>query len=227
MSIRGGLFLSVFLVCLFTLGGYPPARAQQANEFDQKYLALVEKSTAMPVDYDFHALRAIYPKTSFFNPYGTFYKREVHELFDAYKSGAPGAGTKLASYLSNNFPLPEVHTRYVSNYNALGKQDLVAFHGWVAKGLMKAMFSTGANGTSAQKAFPVLNVSEEYMIARQYIDGDPSQKLKKEAGRVYDVLTGKEKGTGQIIDIWFDITDIWAKNPASPSNQNAMPIKPE
>lgn len=227
MSIRAGLFLSILVFCLLIVGGYSSAKAQQINEFDQKYLAMVEKVKTMPADYDFYALRAIYPKTSFFNPYGTFYKQEVHELFDAYKSGAAGAGDKLATYLTNNFPLPEVHTRYMANYDALGQQDLAVFHRWAAKGLMQAMFSTGANGTHPQKAFPVLNASEEYMIARQYIDGTPSQSLKKEGGRIYDVLTGKEKGTGQNIDIWFDITDIWAKNPASPQNQNAIPIKPE
>lgn len=208
--------VSVAFLALIFITIAIPVSAQEAavSDIDQQYLQMLEQAKSMPENYDFAAVRAIYPKTSFFNPYGTFYKKEVHELFGHLKAGQSGAEEVLNTYLRNNFPLPEVHTRYLSNYNTLGKQDLVKFHEWAAKGFMKALFDTG-NGVDAARSFDVLNISEEYLIARGYISDQPEQSLRQQDGRIYDVLTGTEKDAGKKIDIWFDITDIWAKNPAN------------
>ncbi len=182
---------------------------------DQQYLKMLEQSASMPLEFDFKALREIYPKTTFFNPYGTFYKKDVHALFAIYKSEkSPENAAKIAEYLKLNFPLPEVHTRYIGNYNGMDMTGPLPFHIWANKGLMEALMESG-NGTDAKNAFKVLNISEETLIAEKFMGGQPTKELKTVDGRVYDVVSGLNTKTGKHINVWFDVTDILAKNPAN------------
>lgn len=218
-------FSYTFLIFLFCLSAFlPPLMAQELStqDIDKQYLAMVERSKDMPDDYDFAAVRAIYTKTSFFNPYGTFVKKDVHDLFEQVKAGAPNAQNNLVEYLKHNFPIAGVQSRFAGNYSQLGKADLEAFHMWAFKGFATALFSV-SSGENAEHAIPVLNVFEEYFVAEKYIEGRPRQSLKTVNGRVYDVLTGPDKSTGKEISFWFDITDMWTKNPANEVGQTAKP----
>lgn len=212
ISVRT-MLISVFLSLIFCFFVSSSVLAQELTvAADQKYLKMLEQSKTMPADFDFSALREIYPKTSFFVPYGTFVKKDVPALFRGYKNGKSGSAEKLSVYLTSNFALPEMHVHYMVNYRSMGKTDLAHFHEWASKGLAGILMTSGT-GDDALRAIKVLNVSEEYLFAKTRIKGHPKQVFHKVDDRFYDVLTGPDKKSGKDISLWFDITDIYATNP--------------
>jgi hypothetical protein len=195
-----GLFLMVFSAL--------PLSAQETP--DQQYRKLYEQSKAMPADFDFNAVRALYLKTSYFKPYGTSPKMDVHNIFKKIEAGEANAVAEMEQYKFEKFVLPEMHSRYYSYALKADHQAEARYHEWALRGFLTSLYKSG-DGKGAATAFKVLNVDEEYLVARRFIDKQPRQSLKNENGRVFDVLEGVSKDTGEKIYLWFDITDIFSK----------------
>ena len=67
------------------------------------------------------------------------------------------------------------------------------------------------DGTSAERAFKVNSVAEEYQILRALGLKPGLQSLVSNHGRMYDVLTATDPKTGQSRDLWFDINSFFGK----------------
>ena len=204
--------VSVFLILAFLVFGGPfPASAQEAapaENTDAAYAAMLEQAQAMPADFDFAKVRDLYTKTSFFNPYGTDPKTDYKKFFDRQDAGDTTVLKDVEQYAKTHFALPEAQSRAMDMYEKAGDKNTAAYHEWALRGLIDAIWHSG-DGKSAQSAIHVVNVSEEYMImrGRKYEVG--GQSLANENGRVYDVLNGTNKETGEIVKVWFDITPVF------------------
>lgn len=204
--------LIVFIISFFILAVCHPASAELAeNPADKIYLDMIAQSKAMKDDFDFAAVRAIYPRTRFFNPYSASPKTDVPALFQNALTRSPAALQRLEDYKRDNFPLVEMHSGYMNHYNALNKPELAAYHKWALAGFVRALLESG-DGRSAEKAYRVMNVSEEYMLAENAWMKVTGQRIENKNGRVYDVLEGTNSMTDKT-EMWFDITDIFSKTP--------------
>jgi hypothetical protein len=204
------IFHAFFVFAVFAV--LNPAFSQTTDSAaDKVYLGMIEQSKAMSSDFDFAAVRTIYPRTRFFNPYGAMPKTDVPALFKAAQTGNPTALKNLEVYKQINFPLIEMHSGYLNHYNALKNPAQAAYHDWATTGFIRALLKTG-DGKSAETAYDVLNIGEEYMLARNAHIDVTGQRIENKDGRVYDVLEGTN-ALSKKTDIWFDITDIFAKGP--------------
>lgn len=198
------IFLSFMVLALIPF----QARAQE-NQYDAQYAAMVNESRAMPEAFDFQKARDLYTKTSFFSPYGVNAKIDFQEFFKRQDSGDLSVMDEVSSYAEKNFAMPEAHTRAMVLFKKFGKPEKQNYHEWAARGLIKALRDSG-DGLTPQTAIDVVNISEEYLIARQHGERG-GQRIENVNNRVYDVLTVIKKDTGEKLDLWFDITDIFGK----------------
>jgi hypothetical protein len=191
-------------VILFVILALVPvaAMAQKAgSEADIEYAELVEKSYVMPAGFDFSRARELYGKVSFFRPYEALFKEDFAPLFKRVDAGDETVLPEIEKYTRTHFPFVEVHSRAFVAYNKFGKKDMAAYHEWAAKGAAAAMRAQG-DARSKETALPVLNISEEYLVARQ-IGKVISQRLTHENERSYDVLsvqtaTGPQRSSGSM-----------------------------
>jgi hypothetical protein len=67
------------------------------------------------------------------------------------------------------------------------------------------------DGASAERAFKVNGVPEEYEIVRALGLKPGMQSLVSDHGRMYDVLTVTDPKTGRERRLWFDINSFFGK----------------
>jgi hypothetical protein len=68
-----------------------------------------------------------------------------------------------------------------------------------------------SDGATAERAFKVNSVPEEYQIVRALGLKPKMQSLVSDHGRMYDVLTVTDPKTGQERKLWFDINSFFGK----------------
>lgn len=197
--------LIIFLTCL----SWQPVLAQ-ALSAEQEYAQLIEQAKTMPQDYNFVKLREVYSQLESYRPYNIQPTRDFRDIFKRLEEGDKSAIADMDAYVEKNFAIPEAHSRAMTAYKSEGNEERRAFHEWATRGLMKALYDSG-DGKSAKTARKVLIVSEEYLVARQVMEQKTiGQSLANENGRIYDVLTGKNIKTGELMSLWFDVTGIFA-----------------
>lgn len=68
-----------------------------------------------------------------------------------------------------------------------------------------------ARGTSADDAFVVGSVDQEYQILRSLGLERGSQALHQINGKAYDVLTVRDPANGETREVWFDISRFFGR----------------
>lgn len=97
--------------------------------------------------------------------------------------------------------------------NALRKTDHVTeadFHRAVAQGLIDSIIHAG-DGQSAQSAWTVYRVKEEYEVLKAKHARFSSQSRIIENGRNFDVLDAERTDDGSKLRFYFDITELLAE----------------
>lgn len=202
---KGFYFYALFLFMV----SFSPAYAKFFSP-EEEYAQMIQQAQSMPADYDFEKLRENYSRLESYRPYSISPSHNFSELFKRQDEGDKSAIKDIDAYVLKNFALPEAHSRAMIAYEKEGNMQKAAFHEWATKGLIKALKYSG-DGKSAQTAYKVLIVSEEYLLARWEMDRKTiTQTLKNERGRMYDVLSGKNIKTGESMSIWFDVTQIFS-----------------
>lgn len=69
-----------------------------------------------------------------------------------------------------------------------------------------------ARGTSADDAFVVGSVEQEYKIVQALGLERGSQALHQINGKAYDVLTVRDPETGKTRDVWFDVSRFYGRS---------------
>jgi hypothetical protein len=183
------------------------AKAASATDVDRRYAAMVEQSRSMPKDFDFAVARALYTQTSAYHPQSLFPTRDFLLLIDRAQKGDASVAKDAEAYTTVNFAVPEAQTRAMAVDRIL-HNNMARYHEWAARGLMAAMLHSG-DGRSAATAYKVVVVSEEYLIMHQVMNRT-GQRTEKREGHFYDVQSGLSKADGKPVDVWFDVTPLFA-----------------
>ncbi|HEY3255730.1 MAG TPA: DUF4919 domain-containing protein [Polyangiaceae bacterium] len=102
--------------------------------------------------------------------------------------------------------------------NAFRKTDHVTeadFHRAVAKGLIDSIIHAG-DGQSAQSAWTVYRVKEEYEVLKAKQARFVSQSRIIEGNRNYDVLDAERTDDGSKLRFYFDISELLAEQARAP-----------
>lgn len=193
--------LAFFLViCL----GVSPAWAapKLATDPDSFYLGLVKRAQSMPADFDFAQLRMAYTQTSFYSPlgFGSKQKELIGELrkADEGDSAAKNEVAKISEQHFANFMLHSIMGGYL-----VSKKLDPKLHTWAYAAIIKSILASGG-GKTPESAFHVIEVGEEYLIARTVFRAKvTSQTLVSQNGHTYDKLSLERDG-GKI-DVYFNI----------------------
>lgn len=199
--------MKILWVIAFLVMAAVPARA--ADNVDAEYKALIESSYAMPEDFDFMRARELYVKRTDFRPYSTMVKMDFHSFNNMAEARNDAVVEAVTQYAFENFPLLEVHASAIPVFMKLADEEKIAYHKWAAEGVAKAMKQSG-DAMSRETAMKVVNVGEEYLVARQFGDTQ-GQRMHQEGGKIYDVLKVKPAGKSAAVEMWFDITDVFGK----------------
>ena len=119
------------------------------------------------------------------------------------RRGGPEAAEKeLDRQLETSFVNIDLHGAAMAIYDKLGDKEKFALHEKIARGLVEAIMKAG-DGKTAETAFPVIEVREEYTILGALGLEHSDQKLQSVGGHKYDVMTVEKDG--KPVDVYFNI----------------------
>lgn len=174
---------------------------------DEAYLKMVEESYAMNTNFDFEKARDLYTRTSFYEPYLANPRKSFEEYMERMFAGSNVVAKAVQAYMYHNFALPEAHSRAAIFFRKANMPKAAVYHEWAAKGLVKAIRSSG-NASSAEKAMKVVIMSEQYLITEGW--GNIEDKKTEQVGdRIFDILAIENTETGERRQAWFDVTPLY------------------
>jgi hypothetical protein len=109
--------------------------------------------------------------------------------------------------LDNEFVHLGLHRAAADAYQELGNKTKADFHKNIADRLLHALMRSG-DGKTAQSAYRVLTIKEEYFVMNELGYGVSGQALMSENNKPYDVLFGRDK-KGKSVSIYFDISSFF------------------
>ena len=150
---------SLFLLLTVTLG----ASALQAQEPPNVYSQLVERLKSGDRTVDFTKLRMGFTETTAYNGLMMAAYRQLWNPLNA--KDFEGALKVADAVLQRNYAEPNAHMVASIAHAQLGRQPESQFHRFIADGLLKSIMSQG-DGKTAETAYRVIDVSEEYAVFR-------------------------------------------------------------
>ena len=184
------------------------------NNQDSEYYELIRVLEKEPDEFDYQYLRAVYPKTSLYDPYSSETASVKRDMFAAFEGRDYENGAKLAQrILDRNYLDMDAHMAMSRLYGKDAENEKADFHIKVMSRLLQAVKQSG-DGSSLESAFKVLSTEEEYFITA-YLGGRViSQELQGDDHHRYDVLTMESGPDNKEEKIYFNI-DIpfgWLQN---------------
>lgn len=185
-----------------------PAATQNGGKDDSEYRQLVERVKRGDMDVDFVRLR-----TSFGewlcneNVQTEAPNREA--MVTAFNENDYAKAVALAEVvLDYEFVQLGVHRASADAYRKLENKARADFHQAVAEKLLNALLTSG-NGKTAETAYRVLTIREEYFIMNELGFKVTSQALMSANGKAYDVLSGRDSKTDKSVSVYFDISSFF------------------
>jgi len=176
----------------------PEAGASQA-EFEG-LLARVKQSDE---SVDFLKLRRLYAESDGYWPYRDDAEDSMRAAYDA--SNYEEALAIAREILARNYMNIEAHFASTITCDALGNAECVAHHGYVARGILRSIASSG-DGKTPATAFVVVSTPEEYALARVLgVEVLRQALIRADDGRSYDLLTVRDTHTGEERQLYFNV----------------------
>ena len=220
MKINLTIFLLCFTALTFIVRAQdkptitPTPKPEQTKSTEQKLnakdyedlLAMLKKGDTK---IDFRKLRLAFTETKAFAPYGgTEIRKKMNE---AYIKKDYNEALKVAQERLNNYYVDiDAHFVALLAYTALGKDKEAEFHRDVVKGLLESILN-GADGKTAQTAYFVISIREEYFIMNYNGFSVSGQALKNQDGHTFDVLTGTNPETKETASVYFNIDKVFGR----------------
>jgi hypothetical protein len=178
---------------------------EQAEKYHSIYQQLVERVKKGDSGVDFVDLIAaasdweVFSKTLIEAPHRD-------EMVAAFKAKNYSKAVDLAeSVLDYEFTNRSLHRATANAYRELGNTAKADFHNGVGEKILKALLTTG-DGKSAETAYCVQSINEEYVIMSYFGYEVSSQAYIGSSSSDYDLLEGKDKKTGKKAGLYFDIS---------------------
>ena len=206
------LFLVLLLLSISSvaLGQMPeksdsaPPPAQKTEGDSSEYRQLVERAKRGDAEVDFVRLRDAYVKWQCDEEAKTDAPNR-EEMVAAFKAKEYAKAVELAEVvLDYEFVNLGLHRAAEDAYRKLDNQTRADFHKTIADKLVAALLASG-DGKTAETAYRVLSIREEYFIMNQLGYAVSSQALLMIKERPYDLLSGQDKKTNKDVSIYFDI----------------------
>ena len=208
-------YLVLFLVLFLWPLQMASAQETPKAAFNQKYLEMVKAARNMPENFDFKAVRELYPKTSFYSPFGEMgYKDELLKLMEKARAGDKNAAQDSIKMADHHFAHYKSHFYIMGGIASKYIADDMKFHDWAVRGVINSMMADG-NGSSTTSAIKVLDVGEEYFLIKGVFKGRPAgQSVLNKDGKVFDVMAYTDTA-GNKKEVYFDVTGPFSAYPVS------------
>jgi hypothetical protein len=160
--------------------------AASASEAQKKYDAMLEKAKRGDGPVDYKALRFAYYETPGYSPYSGML--DYRALWTGVMQQNWAEAAKLAgAVLEKNYVDANAHMVAFIAYREQGDAERAKLHRRWADGLLDSIKS-GGDGKSAETAWHVISVSEEYAVLRSMSLRAAGQSLANQNGHAYDVM---------------------------------------
>jgi hypothetical protein len=196
------------LLCVIGLMLATSASALQPSALPSNdYVAMTERLKDGVNDINFGQLRKAAISQAKYNGYDQLDIKPVISAFGAHDW--TGVQTLCDKQLAHDYLDISAHLLDALAADKLGRPDAAALHRRIWHGMVDAILASG-DGKSAQTAFHVIGVDEEYFILRimRLKLGKQSLVVKDGAFDVLDVAD--EQGTQH--ELWFDISGFFGKS---------------
>lgn len=179
--------------------------AQQSNRHYLQYKELVERVKNGDQDVDFVQLISAASDWELSKEKLTEAPNR-DEMVQAFKKKDYDRAVKLAEIvLEYEFTNRGLHLATANAYKELGDNAKSDLHRSVGEKILKALLSTG-DGKTAQTAYCVQGINEEYVIMRHFGYRVVMQAYVISGEAEYDLLSGKDEKTGKDVGLYFDIS---------------------
>jgi len=183
----------------------------QRKQFQARYVELARKATQGEQPVDFTALRAAYPYTDQWDPYGN----KTTELLEEAAAAATGrdcatALEKLDQILKLDFTIDAAHALRSDCLAATGKQGAAQVESGIADGLIHSLMDSG-NGDTEAGAYVVMTQREEMdVLANRHLVVKLRQtQIRGENGHLYDVVQATSATDGATVRrVFFDVSSL-------------------
>lgn len=176
-------------------------RGQEAPE---RYEALLEAAKKDPAKADFRRLRLAFTRTESYRPY-TKRRFDLAPVYQELKNGERAVALlALDRMLEGHWMDPEAQGIASGVCEEIGEGERAALHAAFMKGIVDTILGAG-DGRSFEKAWPVLDVGEEYLILRAYDLRDGKQSLVEHDGHWYDVHEFRDEESGRDVTVYFNV----------------------
>jgi hypothetical protein len=194
--------LAWLLLCLLVAGA---AAQQKAGPKEltpkEKYEALVQRLRSGDQTVDLNELRMAAGAAGI-----TSDPDARNRLFDAAEHEDYAAMAQAAeALLKSNYTDLDGHFFAKQAARAQSKSELVEFHDFVLRGLLRSLRDSG-DGTSPDTAVKVIAVDEEYFILRMLNQQPKQQALGTCKGNPCDIMTTTDSETKEEKTWYFDVS---------------------
>jgi hypothetical protein len=201
-----------------TLSLFIAADLARANDLQQppnspeyvRYKEMVERARKGDVSVDFTELISAASDWDL-SQKGIFTHPHREAMVEAFKQKKYQKAVEFAEIvLDYEFTNRGLHLATANAYGELAQTKKVNLHTDFANKILNALLSTG-DGKSAETAYCVQSINEEYVIMRHFGYKVFRQAYMTSGGGVYDVLSGKDEKTGKEVGLYFDISGFFRK----------------
>jgi hypothetical protein len=199
--------LVVSFLILFVFGTVLAADSTSAKgpDWNQVYDSLVQRVKKADSSVDFLDLRMAFAKSSLYNPYGDPGHGWRDSMLAArQREDIPSLLKYTTGVLDSNFVDIDAHLLLAFAYNRQNDTLKYQFERWVAKSLMKSIFSTG-NGKNLERAYQVISVDEERSLITFTGLRILQQSVTTDNGHHYDKFDLENPSDGQKFTLYFNI----------------------
>jgi hypothetical protein len=164
----------------------PAGAKPAASEAQKKYDAMLEKAKRGEGPVDYRALRFAYYETPGYSPLvGMLIYRSLWTT--VMQQNWAEATRQAESVLEKTYVDVNAHMVAAIAYREQGDEEKARLHRRWADGLLDSI-KAGGDGKSADAAWHVISVSEEYAVLRSLGLRPAGQSLVNEKGHAYDVM---------------------------------------
>jgi len=133
------------------------------------------------------------------------------EMATAFKNKDYKKATQFVEgVLDYEFTNRGLHRAAENAYRQIGDNGRAEFHHNIGEKLLNALLSTG-DGKSAETAYCVQGINEEYQIMNHFDYQVDSQALVMANGAEYDVLSGTDRKSKKSVSLYFDISGFFKR----------------
>jgi hypothetical protein len=182
---------------------------EQRREAAARYDDLVAQARDGDAAIDYTALRLAYPFTDHYDPYAVRTRGLVEDALKSMTAGDCAAAlAKADEVLKLDFTVVAIHVLRNTCFTRLGDPSQADLALAIARGLA-ASLGANADGKSRDTAFLVTSLREENFLLDNAGIARTTQSTIRGNNRVYDLVNGRLRQTGDLTAMWFDVSPVY------------------